>query len=199
MAYIVIATNNQHKVEEYRELLKDQDVEIRSLLDYPGFEEVEEYGSTFQENARLKAEAASKYCGVPAFADDSGLEVEALDGEPGIRSARYADTNEARIAKVLTNLEGKESRKARFACSISIAFNGEEIANFMGYCNGKIVDSVQGEGGFGYDPIFMPEGYDMTFGELPAKTKNKISHRAMACKAALDFIEEEMSVLDSDF
>ncbi len=199
MAYIVAATRNEHKVEEYKELLKDQNVEIRSLNEYPGFEEVEETGSTFLENAELKAVAACKYCDVPAFADDSGLEVEALNGAPGIYSARYADTNSKRIARVLDELKGKDNRRARFTCVIAIAVNGEAVANFTGHVNGVIVDAPRGAGGFGYDPIFLPDGYDQTFGEMPAELKNRISHRAMACKSAIEFVEDEMSVLDEDF
>lgn len=199
MAYIVAATRNEHKVEEYKELLKGQNVEIRSLKEYPGFEEVEETGSTFRENAELKAVAACNYCDVPAFADDSGLEIEALNGAPGIYSARYADTNSKRIARVLCELDGKENRRARFTCVIAIAVNGEAVATFTGHVNGVIVDSPRGDGGFGYDPIFLPDGYDQTFGEMPAELKNRISHRAMACKAAIEFVEDEMSVLDEDF
>ncbi len=199
MAYIVAATKNEHKTQEYRELLKNQKIDIRSLNEYPGYEDVEENGSTFQENARIKAVAACKYCDVPAFADDSGLEVEALNGAPGIFSARYAATDAERIARVLTELEGKENRKARFTCAISMAFNGEEIASFTGHVNGVIVDAPRGEQGFGYDPIFMPDGYDQTFGEMPAELKNKISHRAVACKAAVEFVEDEMSILDDEF
>ncbi|MEA4861987.1 MAG: RdgB/HAM1 family non-canonical purine NTP pyrophosphatase [Victivallaceae bacterium] len=199
MAYIVAATRNEHKVEEYKELLKDQNVEIRSLNEYPGFEEVEETGSTFQENAELKAVAACKYCDVPAFADDSGLEVEALNGAPGIYSARYAGTNSTRIARVLEELKGKDNRRARFTCVIAIAVNGEAVASFTGHVGGVIVETSRGEGGFGYDPIFQPDGHDQTFGEMSADQKNRISHRAMACKAAIEFFEDEMSVLDEDF
>ncbi len=199
MAYIVAATHNAHKVEEFKELLKGQGAEIRSLLDYPGFAEVEETGTTFAENARLKSEAASKYCDVPAFADDSGLEVEALNGEPGIYSARYAATNPERIAKLLKNLEGQENRKARFCCVISVAINGQEIASFPGYVYGVILEEPRGEGGFGYDPVFLPDGYTQTFAEMDPELKNKISHRAVACQAAIDFVEDEMSILDNEF
>lgn len=199
MAYIVVATTNAHKVGEYRKLLADQNVELKSLLDYPGFPEVEENGETFAENAAIKALAACKYCDVPAFADDSGLEVEALDGRPGVYSSRYADSDSERIAKLLKELEGCENRKARFVCAISIAFNGEVIETFEGEVRGTITLEPKGEGGFGYDPVFLPDGYDQTFGELPPDVKNKISHRAMAFKKAMEFVEDEMSVLDSEF
>ena len=199
MAYIVVATQNEHKVDEYRELLKDQGVELRSLRDYPNFPDVEENGRTFAENAGLKALAACKYCDVPAFADDSGLEVEALDGRPGIYSARYAPTSGERIEKLLGELKGCENRRARFVCVIAIAINGEVIETFEGEVKGTIVDAPRGNNGFGYDPIFQPDGYDKTFAEMTDEEKNKISHRADAVRKALEFIEDEMSVLDADF
>ena len=199
MAYIVVATSNAHKVDEYRKLLADQKVELKSLLDYPGFPGVEESGSTFAQNASIKALAACKYCDVPAFADDSGLEVEALDGRPGVFSSRYAPTDKERIAKVLKELEGCENRRARFVCAIAIAINGEVIETFEGTVNGVITTAPRGEGGFGYDPIFQPDGYEQTFGELPQEVKNRISHRAAAYRKALEFVEDEMSVLDDEF
>ena len=199
MAYIVVATSNAHKVDEYRKLLADQDVELRSLLDYPGFPGVEENGATFTENASIKALAACKYCDVPAFADDSGLEVEALNGRPGVFSSRYAPSDPERIAKLLKELDGCENRKARFVCAIAIAINGEVIETFEGTVNGVITRAPRGEGGFGYDPVFQPDGYDQTFGELPQEVKNRISHRAAAFKKALEFVEDEMSVLDNEF
>ena len=199
MAYIVVATSNAHKVGEYRKLLADQKVELKSLLDYPGFPGVEESGSTFAQNASIKALAACKYCDVPAFADDSGLEVEALDGRPGVFSSRYAPTDKERIAKLLKELEGCENRRARFVCAIAIAINGEVIETFEGTVNGVITTAPRGEGGFGYDPIFQPDGYEQTFGELPQEIKNRISHRASAYRKALEFVEDEMSVLDDEF
>lgn len=199
MAYIVVATGNQHKVEEYKELLADQNVELKSLKDYPNCPEVVEDGRTFEENAAKKALEVCRYCDVPAFADDSGLEVEALNGEPGIYSSRYAATDAERIAKLLKNLEGKDNRRARFVCVIAIAINGEVIETFEGEVKGTIVDAPRGSNGFGYDPVFQPDGYDKTFAEMTDEEKNKISHRANAVKKALEFIEDEMSVLDSDF
>lgn len=199
MSYIVVATANAHKVEEYRELLKDQQVELQSLADYPGFPEVEENGTTFAENAAIKALAACKYCDVPAFADDSGLEVEALDGRPGIHSSRYAASDPERIARLLEELKGVENRRARFVCVIAIAINGEVIDTFEGEIKGVIVDAPRGENGFGYDPVFMPDGYDRTFAELSSEEKNRISHRFAAFRKAMEFVEEEMSVLNDDF
>ena len=199
MAYIVAATANLHKVDEYRKLLEGQNVELKSLLDYPGFPGVEENGRSFIENAGIKALAACKYCDVPAFADDSGLEVEALDGRPGIYSARYAPTDKERIAKLLDEMKGQTNRRARFVCAIAIAINGEVIESFEGEIKGTIVDAPRGESGFGYDPVFQPDGYDQTFGEMAPELKNRISHRANAFKLAMEFVEDEMSVLDDEF
>ena len=196
MSYIVIASSNAHKVEEYRALLKDQDVELQSLADYPGFPGVEENGSTIAENASLKAAAVSKYCDAAAFADDSGLEVAALGGRPGIFSARYAENDAARRQKLLGELEGVTDRSARFVCVIAIAFNGEVIETFEGEVRGKILTEERGEGGFGYDPLFVPDGYDQTFGEMPQELKNRISHRAAAFRKAVEFIEEQFSALN---
>ena len=199
MAYIVAATANAHKVDEYRKLLEGQNVELKSLQDYPGFPGVEENGRSFIENAGIKALAACKYCDVPAFADDSGLEVEALDGRPGIYSARYAPTDKERIARLLDEMKGQTNRRARFVCAIAIAINGEVIESFEGEIKGTIVDAPRGESGFGYDPVFQPDGYDQTFGEMAPELKNRISHRANAFKLAMEFVEDEMSVLDDEF
>ena len=199
MAYIVAATANAHKVDEYRKLLEGQNVELKSLLDYPGFPGVEENGRSFIENAGIKALAACKYCDVPAFADDSGLEVEALDGRPGIYSARYAPTDKERIARLLDEMKGQTNRRARFVCAIAIAINGEVIESFEGEIKGTIVDAPRGDSGFGYDPVFQPDGYDQTFGEMAPELKNRISHRANAFKLAMEFVEDEMSVLDDEF
>ena len=181
MAYIVVATSNAHKVDEYRKLLADQNVELKSLLDYPGFPGVEETGGTFAENASIKALAACKYCDVPAFADDSGLEVEALDGRPGVFSSRYASSDPERIARLLKELDGCENRRARFVCAIAIAINGEVIETFEGTVNGIITTAPRGGEGFGYDPIFSPDG-KRSFAEIGIEEKNSISHRGNAIK-----------------
>lgn len=193
MAYIVVATRNKHKVEEYRALINDDSVELNSLLDYPDCPEIEENGKSFAENAAIKAAAASKFCQAAAFADDSGLEVAALGGAPGIYSARYADRPEDRIPKLLKAMKNQTDRSARFVCNIAIAFNGEVIADFEGEVKGKIATSPRGEGGFGYDPVFIPDGYDLTMAELPAEEKNRISHRAVAFRKAAEFVQEQMS------
>jgi XTP/dITP diphosphohydrolase len=199
MTKIIAATRNQHKVEEYRELLAGQDLEIVSLNDYPDYEEPEENGRTFEDNANIKALAAAKYCDTLAFADDSGLEVEALDNAPGIYSSRYAENDPARIARILKELEDKENRRARFVCVISIAFNKEIVGSFRGEVYGRIIDAPRGENGFGYDPVFVPDGFDKTFAELSSEDKNKISHRANAVEKVIEFVEDEMSILDDDF
>ncbi len=199
MAQIVAATCNEHKLNEYRELLKDQKVEVVGLNAYKKCPEIEENGATFEANASIKALAANKYCDIPAFADDSGLEVDALDGAPGIKSARYADSDSARIARILSELGDSPNRRAKFVCVIAIAINGEVIETFRGEVQGVITKEPRGGNGFGYDPVFMPDGYDKTFGELDAEIKNKISHRARAFQKAIEFVEDEMSVLDDDF
>ncbi len=195
MAFIVVATTNAHKVTEYRRLLAGQEVELQSLLDFPACPPIEENGKTFAENAGIKAAAASSYCQAPAFADDSGLEVEALNGAPGIYSSRYAPTDAERIARVLKELEGAQNRRARFVCAIAIAVNGEVIETFEGEVRGAIAAAPAGNNGFGYDPIFVPDGYDKSFAELPPEVKDKISHRANAFAKASAFVEEQLSLL----
>lgn len=199
MAYIVAATGNAHKLDEYRQLLDGQDVELRSLRDYPGYQEPEENGSTFKENASIKALAASKHCNALAFADDSGLEVEALDGRPGIHSSRYAPTDTERIAKLLEEMKGQSNRRARFVCVIAIAVNGEVIETFEGEVKGTILDAPRGENGFGYDPVFQPDGFEKSFAELSRYEKNRISHRANAYAKVQEFVEDELAFLSDSF
>ncbi|MBE6369706.1 MAG: RdgB/HAM1 family non-canonical purine NTP pyrophosphatase [Lentisphaerae bacterium] len=199
MTVIVAATANSHKFEEYRALLGTEDVELHSLLDYPGFKPSPETGNTFKENASQKALEACRYCDRPTFADDSGLEITALNNAPGIYSARYGKDDADRIGRVLRELEGKSDRSARFVCVIAIAINGEIIETFEGVMEGTIIEAPRGENGFGYDPIFVPQGENRTFAEMSQEEKNRISHRAKALKKALDFIEDEMSVLDDEF
>lgn len=199
MAQIVAATCNEHKLAEFRELLKDQKVEVVGLNAYKNIPEIDENGKTFEENAAIKALAANKYCDIPAFADDSGLEVEALSNAPGIMSARYANDDPSKINRILTELGNNLNRRAKFVCAIAIAINGEVIETFRGEVVGNIALSPRGQNGFGYDPIFIPDGYDKTFGELDATIKNNISHRARAFQKAMDFVENEMAILDDDF
>ena len=199
MAFIVAATGNLHKLEEYRRLLRDQKIEVKSLRDYPDYPEPEENGSSFRENAEIKALAACRYCDVPAFADDSGLEVAALGGRPGIHSSRYAASDPERIARLLAELKGVTDRRARFVCVIAIAANGEVIETFEGEIAGTILEAPRGENGFGYDPIFQPDGFDRSFAELAPEEKDRVSHRARAYAKALEFVEDEMSILSDEF
>jgi len=199
MFQIVAATKNKHKLEEYKKMLEGQNAEILSLIDFPDCPETIEDGKTFEENAIKKAIEASTCTQLPAFADDSGLEVEALNGAPGIYSARYAGenaTNDQRIAKLLSELKGASNRKARFVCVIAIANEGEIIETFRGEVQGNIIEETRGANGFGYDPVFIPDGYDKTFAELSAEIKNKISHRARATRKALDFIETDFNTIE---
>jgi XTP/dITP diphosphohydrolase len=192
MSYIVIASANSHKVEEYRELLKDQDVDLHSLADYPGFPGVEENGTSFTENASIKAVAVCKYCDVPAFADDSGLEVEALDGRPGIYSARYAENDPARRAKLLAELEGipAEKRTARFRCCMALVIPGGEEIVVSGAWEGNIGFERAGSNGFGYDPLFIDPELELTGAELTREAKMVRSHRGKALAKLLSEVEE---------
>ncbi len=149
--------------------------------------EVDEAGETYAENARLKAEAASSRSGLPALGDDSGLEVEALGGFPGIRSARLGPTQKERTEELLRRLEGvPRPWKARFVCVIALAIPGSETRTFEGECRGEVVPEWRGEAGFGYDPIFLVPGTGKTFGEMPPEEKRKYSHRAAAARALLE-------------
>jgi len=199
MFQILAATRNKHKVEEFKTLLADQEVEVLSLDDFKDVTEAVEDGKTFEENAAKKAVEASRQAGIPAFADDSGLEVEALDGRPGVMSARYGGEGMSHAQKmelVLKELEGSENRNARFVCVLAIATEGKLIEAFRGEVKGVIADAPRGSNGFGYDPIFIPDGFDQTFAELPSEVKNKISHRARAVKKAVDFIDDELNTIE---
>jgi XTP/dITP diphosphohydrolase len=186
MRQLLLATRNRHKTQEFSQILGG-DFEVRDLSENNG-PAVEETGSTFAENASLKAVATSRRFPGLVVADDSGLEVDALNGAPGVFSARYAGANatdEANVARLLRELSGRSERSpftARFRCVIAVARAGEVLHSFDGTVEGTIVDSPRGHGGFGYDPIFQPTGYDKTFGELPASVKNRISHRATAIR-----------------
>ena len=185
MLKIVIATRNAGKLKEISEKLKDYPVVLVSLLDYPQIPEIEEKGTTFSENAFLKASTVSHYTNLPALADDSGLEIDCLDGKPGIYSSRWGKTDEERIEKVLKAIQEtrNKERKARFVCAMCLVileFPENNTLTSEGICYGKVTNFPQGDAGFGYDPIFMPDGYNLTFSQLGVETKNKISHRAKA-------------------
>ena len=187
---LVFATNNQHKLEEVSAILGNS-IELLSLKDIKCDTDIPETADTLEGNALLKAQYIYNNFGINCFADDTGLEIEALNNEPGVYSARYAGENknpEANMLKVLDNLREKENRKARFRTVIALILNGKEYL-FEGIINGKITNSKQGSAGFGYDPIFMPEGYNETFAELGNNIKNKISHRALAINKLSDFLK----------
>lgn len=191
-------TNNNHKIEEFKGILGPLGIEFVKPSEIGGIPEADEAGTTFEENAGIKALEAAKFADMQAFADDSGLEIEALDNAPGIYSARYADDNEGRISRVLRELKeveektGKVNRKARFVCVIAFSSPEKVFAMFRGEVYGKIIDASRGEGGFGYDPVFMPDGYDQTFAELAGEIKDHISHRANALNKAKDFFAEKL-------
>jgi XTP/dITP diphosphohydrolase len=179
---LVIATGNTGKVREYRELLAGAGFEL-VVFD----SEVDEVGETYAENARLKAETASSRSGLPALGDDSGVEVEALDGFPGLRSARLGPTQEARTAELMKRLEGKPRPwNARFVCVIALAAPGRPTEYFEGECRGEIVPEWRGQAGFGYDPVFLVPGTEKTFGEMTPEEKRLYSHRARAVGALLE-------------
>jgi XTP/dITP diphosphohydrolase len=188
MGDLVLATQNANKTREFRELLGDQ-FEIRDLSSFPEIEMPDETGATFAENAILKATTVSKDRRLRdrfVIADDSGLEVDALGGAPGICSARYAGepaNDVANIDKLLRELRNIEKRSARFRCVIALARAGKVHGTFDGTVEGTIVDLPRGKHGFGYDPIFQPTGFDETFGEMTSDLKNQISHRAKAIMA----------------
>lgn len=184
---LLIATGNAHKLDEIRNILSIPAIELVSLKDFPGLTEVEEDGLTFEANAVKKAVAGARGSGLWAMADDSGLEVDALAGAPGVRSARYAGepvSYPANNRKLLLELAGKENRKARFRCAITLCSPAGWSATVDGSCEGRIIDQERGAKGFGYDPLFVPDGFEQTFAEMEQSAKNRISHRARALAAA---------------
>lgn len=194
MKNILIATKNKGKVKEFKSLFNKHHIEIQSLHDLnKNIPDVEETGTTFKENARLKAEEIAKLLNCPVIADDSGLVIDALDGRPGVYSARYAGeqaTDEKNNKKVLDELKDvpASERKARFVCILALAQPGKETIFTEGYCEGEIAFSPKGTNGFGYDPIFIPQGYSVTLAELSNEEKNKISHRFHALQLLEDVI-----------
>ncbi len=189
MKTLVFATNNQHKLEEVRKITANL-VNIVSLAEINCHEDIPETADTLEGNALLKAQYIKEHYGFDCFADDTGLEVEALNNAPGIYSARYAGPghdSQANMRKLLHEMEGKENRKARFRTVIALILNGKEYS-FDGIINGIITTEKKGESGFGYDPIFMPDGYTQTFAELGDELKNTISHRALAVHKLADFL-----------
>ena len=186
-----MATRNVHKVEEIRAILSAFEVLDLSVLTDPP--EVEETGSTFLENAILKARAISELTDALVLSDDSGLEVDSLGGDPGVYSARYAgeDGNDfLNNEKLLREMDGQSERTARFRCVIVLARGGNVLADFSGAVEGHILQRNQGEGGFGYDPLFVPEGYERSFAELGEEIKNGLSHRSRALEGVVDWLRQ---------
>lgn len=195
MIEILVATRNRHKTREIQHVLGPE-FRVRDLRDRPEVAEIHESGTSFQENAKLKALAASRRLPVLVIADDSGLEVDALGRAPGIHSARYAGENATdrdkmdKLLRELMRIGGTDDRRyARFRCVMALARNGKLLGTFEGVVEGTIASEVRGNSGFGYDPIFIPNGFEQTFGELPADVKNAMSHRAKALRALVDRLQ----------
>lgn len=192
MRKLVFATNNAHKLEEVRAIL-GENIEVLSLDDIGCHADIPETAETLEGNAALKAEYIYEHYGLDCFADDTGLEVEALDGAPGVYSARYAGgeghDSEANMKKLLKELEGKDNRRAQFRTAICLIESGKEYL-FEGIVKGGIIEEKRGASGFGYDPVFVPEGYGETFAEMGGEEKNKISHRARAVQQLCAYLNK---------
>ena len=188
---IVVATNNEHKLREIKEILEG--FKILPAKEFVKDFNPEETGSSFCENAFIKAKELKKHVDYPVLADDSGLEVFSLNGEPGIYSSRYSNegTDRANVEKLLNRLKDKEDRSARFVCCMVLIL-GERVIQKEGYVCGKIIDTHRGENGFGYDPVFVPDGFGVTFAEMEPFEKNKLSHR----RRALEKIKAELEALN---
>ena len=190
---LVFATNNAHKLEEIRAILGNS-IEILSLADIHCHADIPETADTLEGNARQKSRYVYEHYGLDCFADDTGLEVESLGGAPGVYSARYANgqghDSQANMNKLLKEMEEKNDRKAQFRTIISLIEKGEE-RQFEGIVKGQITREKRGESGFGYDPIFQPDGYETTFAELGSDIKNRISHRARAVAALCDYLRKK--------
>jgi XTP/dITP diphosphohydrolase len=191
---LLIGTRNDEKMIEVGEILSDLPFHLVNLKDFPGITIIEETGATFEENAALKAAGYASQTGVLTLADDSGLEVDALGGRPGVRSARYAGehaSDSQRVGKLLAELRdtNEMGRRARFVSAVAIANEkGIIVSVSVGTCEGRIASEPRGTSGFGYDPVFVPEGYDLSFGELEPVIKNQISHRARALERVREYL-----------
>jgi XTP/dITP diphosphohydrolase len=186
---LLIATRNRHKFQEISDILRFPHVSFSSLHDWVSSPEVIEDGATFELNAIKKAVTLARFSGQWTLADDSGLDVDALGGEPGVYSARYAgepSDDAANNRKLLDKLAAHSNRQARFHCVIALSDPLGETRSVSGTCEGTLLTAARGRGGFGYDPLFVPDGYDLTFAELPAGIKNTISHRAKALSLAVN-------------
>lgn len=186
---IVFATGNAHKVQEVNDIAKGSGIEF--ILPPEGFDPFEN-GKTFEQNSLIKAKEAARISKMISLADDSGLCVDALDGEPGIYSARYDSTPQKRIDKLLNNIRNSTNRRAKFVCAMTLVDkDGNIIRQEVGECHGNIAKIQSGTNGFGYDPIFIPDGYDITLADMPETKKNTISHRSRALSKIIQFINSE--------
>ena len=188
---LVFATNNIKKLLEVQNILP-KSIELLSLKDINCFDEIDETETTLEGNAKLKANYISEKFGYNCFADDTGLEVDALDGKPGVYSARYAGVpvnSEKNMQKLLSELEGKSNRKAQFRTVICLNLDNKQYL-FQGICKGEILHEQKGEKGFGYDPVFKPENYHESFAEMNSEEKNKISHRGLAIQKLVNFLSK---------
>jgi XTP/dITP diphosphohydrolase len=194
MLKIILASNNAHKLREIREILRNYPIQIVSPKDEGIIiPEVEENGSTYEENALLKAKSIARLTKLPVFADDSGLEIKSMDNAPGIYSARYAESfggHQNAFREIWNNIKDKD-KSARFICHLALLNIKDKPLFFEGVVNGEISLTQSGNSGFGYDPIFIPEGYEKSFGELPQDVKNHISHRANALRNMVDYLLHE--------
>lgn len=192
---VILASNNNGKIKEFRQILKQYDIEVLSLKDINFTTDIVEDGNTFMENALIKAKTIYDIYKLPVIADDSGICVNALNGEPGIYSARYGNkkTDNERTNYLLENMKGVSDRSAYFHCSIIFYISDNNYKHFDGRVYGSLDYLPKGENGFGYDVIFIPNGYNDTFGIMDSEIKNKISHRALAIKSFVEFIENDFN------
>ena len=195
---LIMATNNKHKLKEVRQILDYKDILIKGLEEVGCYDDIPETADTLEGNALLKARYMYSHYGVDCFADDTGLEVEALDGQPGVFTARFGQMNgygnshdaDANMQCLLDKLQGKENRKARFRTVIALVCEGKEYI-FEGIVEGEILTEKSGQEGFGYDPIFSPEGKGISFAEMSAEEKNQISHRGRAVEKLIAWLKKE--------
>ncbi|MBO6522377.1 MAG: RdgB/HAM1 family non-canonical purine NTP pyrophosphatase [Balneolaceae bacterium] len=191
MDKLVLASRNKNKIAEMKALVSDLGIKVYSALDFPELEEVDEDQDTLEGNALKKARYVHQHTGLPSLSDDTGLEVDALGGAPGVYSARYAGekvTYQDNVLKLLREMNGKEDRAAQFRTVVALV-TAENEHTFEGVCKGVIIDHQRGEKGFGYDPVFLPQEFDQTFAELDSKVKNEISHRGRAIQKFISFLK----------
>ncbi len=190
---LILATRNAHKTAEVRAMLGGR-YDVRNATDFPDFPEIEETGTTFLENARLKALGISERISGWVLSDDSGLEVDALGGDPGVWSSSYGGVegdHPRNNARLLREMRGEPNRRACFRCTMVLARDGREVAHFSGTVGGAILEAPEGDGGFGYDPLFVPDGHEKSFASLGMEQKNALSHRARALQQVVEYLSEE--------